>query len=88
MNLHSSNQDGNNSLAVQRKLIEIQKSINAVAPKGRPRVVPRGSTTIDRRPTTIHITGFDLTDSDTLLGHFKVSKSDKLYNFSVEELFY
>lgn len=36
-------------------------------------MVPRGSTTtrLDRRPTTICVTGFELEDSDILLGHFK-----------------
>ncbi|XP_062534910.1 zinc finger protein swm-like [Armigeres subalbatus] len=35
------------------------------------RVAPLGSTSVDRRPTTIAITGFALEDADALLGHFK-----------------
>lgn len=35
------------------------------------RVAPLGSTSVDRRPTTILITGFSLEDADALLGHFK-----------------
>lgn len=32
---------------------------------------PLGSTSVDRRPTTISITGFAAEDADALLGHFK-----------------
>lgn len=35
------------------------------------RVAPIGSTSVDRRPTTISITGFAAEDADALLGHFK-----------------
>lgn len=35
------------------------------------RVAPLGSTSVDRRPTTIAVTGFSLVDADALLGHFK-----------------
>lgn len=35
------------------------------------RVAPLGSTSVDRRPTTIAVTGFSLEDADALLGHFK-----------------
>lgn len=70
-------QEGNDPAVIQRKLKEIQKSMNAVAPKTRPRPIPRGSTTIDRRPTTIHISDFDVEESDTLLGHFKVLRKNR-----------
>lgn len=35
------------------------------------RLAPLGSTSVDRRPTTISITGFAAEDADALLGHFK-----------------
>lgn len=37
----------------------------------RPLNRPLGSTSVDRRPTTISITGFAAEDADALLGHFK-----------------
>lgn len=37
----------------------------------RPTNRPLGSTSVDRRPTTISITGFAAEDADALLGHFK-----------------
>lgn len=39
----------------------------------RVRPAPPGSTSVDRRPTTLRVTGFETVDSDVLLGHFKVS---------------
>lgn len=38
---------------------------------GRPINRPLGSNSVDRRPTTISITGFAAEDADALLGHFK-----------------
>lgn len=59
---------------IQTKLNELQKTMNVVATKGRGKHLPRGSAmAVDRRPKTIHVAGFDVEDSDILLGHFKVS---------------
>lgn len=44
------------------------QAIRAARPN---RLAPLGSTSVDRRPTTILITGFALEDADALLGHFK-----------------
>lgn len=42
--------------------------------RGRGGVAPPGSTSVDRRPTTIFVAGFKVEDSDALLGHFKVGR--------------
>lgn len=68
-------QDGNDTTAIQRKLKELQKSIHTAKSRirsGPPRIAPPGSTSVDRRPTTICVTGFELDESDIILGHFKV----------------
>jgi RNA-binding protein 26 len=36
-----------------------------------PRLAPHGTTSVDRRTTTVQIVGFKVDDSDALLGHFK-----------------
>lgn len=46
-----------------------QQGVRGVRPNNR--LAPLGSTSVDRRPTTISITGFSLDDADALLGHFK-----------------
>ncbi|XP_063707031.1 zinc finger protein swm isoform X2 [Culicoides brevitarsis] len=67
-------QDGNDTTAIQRKLKELQKSIHTAKSRirsGPPKIAPPGSTSVDRRPTTICVTGFELDESDIILGHFK-----------------
>lgn len=72
-------QEGNDTTAIQRRIEELQRSLGTQpkphfsARNARVRPAPPGSTSVDRRPTTLHITGFSAEDSDTLLGHFKVS---------------
>lgn len=63
--------------------MELQKSLNRPhfpgaggprPPVVRPTIARYGSaTSVDRRPTSIQITGFAAEDSDAVLGHFKVS---------------
>lgn len=56
----------------------MQKSIHTAKSRirsGPPRIAPPGSTSVDRRPTTICVTGFELDESDIILGHFKVSSN-------------
>ena len=76
--------DGTDVAPIKKRLQDLQRSLKipsfvGVAPTGaRPRppavrLAPPGSTSVDRRPTTILITGFALEDSDALMGHFKVS---------------
>lgn len=98
-------QEGNDTTAIQKRIEELQRSLNisgggAVGGPGgggggiggtnmkshfasrnvggRVRPPPPGSTSVDRRPTTLHITGFAVDDADALLGHFKVSCAAKI----------
>jgi RNA-binding protein 26 len=83
LDLISKEQHGEtDTAAIQKRLQELQKSLaraqsyfpTAPRPPRPVRVIaPPGSTSVDRRPTTILITGFLLEDSDAVLGHFKVS---------------
>lgn len=76
--------DGNDTTAIQKRLLELKSLLPANrssygpirTPRSAPRLAPPGSTSVDRRPTSIQITGFVLEDSDIVLGHFKVN-----YNF-------
>ncbi|XP_055680795.1 zinc finger protein swm isoform X2 [Lutzomyia longipalpis] len=71
-------QEGQDTTAIQKKLLEMQRTYRVAparahfpgrAPRVRP--APPGSTSVDRRPTTLYITGFQAEDSDAILGHFK-----------------
>lgn len=83
LDLISKEQHGEtDTAAIQKQLKELQKSLARAqsffpTPRQRPvvraAVAPPGSTSVDRRPTTVCITGFVLEDSDAVLGHFKVS---------------
>lgn len=89
LELISKEQHGDNdTYAIQKRYLELQKTLRAagVAPSGavggaqhfqqqapRPTVARFGSTSVDRRPTTLKITGFTLDESDSVLGHFKVN---------------
>lgn len=86
LELIAQQQDGNDTTAIQRRIEELQRSLGvSTAVKSatghfgvarphqqRVRPAPPGSTSVDRRPTTLQVTGFSLDDSEALLGHFKV----------------
>uniref|UniRef100_A0A336MGH7 CSON012044 protein n=1 Tax=Culicoides sonorensis TaxID=179676 RepID=A0A336MGH7_CULSO len=74
LDLITQEHDGNDTSAIQRKLKELQKSIHTAKSRirsGPQRIAPPGSTSVDRRPTTLCVTGFELDESDIILGHFK-----------------
>lgn len=80
LELFAQQQEGNDTTAIQKRIEELQKSLEAPPQKPhfnarnvRVRPAPPGSTSVDRRPTILNITGFAAEDSDALLGHFKVS---------------
>lgn len=81
LELIAQQQDGNDTTEIQKRLEELQKTLGT-APKPVPfpatraqrvRPAPPGSTSFDRRPTTILVAGFSSDDCDAILGHFKVS---------------
>lgn len=81
LELIAQQQEGQDTTAIQKKLLEMQRTYRvaparahfpARAPRVRP--APPGSTSVDRRPTTLYITGFQAEDNDAILGHFKVRK--------------
>lgn len=80
LELIAQQQEGNDTTAIQKRIEELQKSLvtvskptTFVARNARVRPAPPGSTSVDRRPTTIVVTGFAAEECDTILGHFKVS---------------
>lgn len=81
LELISKEQHGDDdTYAIKKRYIELQKSLNRPHFAGAPRpavvrqqVARYGSTSVDRRPTSIQITGFSFDESDAVLGHFKVS---------------
>lgn len=79
LELITQQQEGNDTTAIQKRLSDLQRSFGGGArgayfPTRNVRVkpAPPGSTSVDRRPTTIQIVGFTMEESDSLLGHFKV----------------
>lgn len=81
LELIAQQQEGNDTTAIQKRIEELQKSLGTATTKShfvsrnaRVRPAPPGSTSVDRRPTSLQIVGFAVEDSDTVLGHFKVSK--------------
>lgn len=81
LELISKEQQGDNdTYAIQKRYLELQKSLNrphfaAAGPRPqivRPTIARFGSTSVDRRPTTLEISGFSIDESDAVLGHFKV----------------
>lgn len=79
LELIAQQQEGNDTTAIQKRIEELQKSLGTSAVKQhfitrnvRVRPAPHGSTSVDRRPTSLQIVGFSVDDSDALLGHFKV----------------
>lgn len=91
LELISKEQHGDDdTYAIKKRYIELQKSLGrphfggAGAQKpamSRPAIARFGTTSVDRRPTSIQITGFALEDSDAILGHFKVSSHQWLLQF-------
>lgn len=80
LELIAQQQEGNDTTAIQKRLEELQRSLGISSSSstshkthfGRNmRVRNTVSTCVDRRPTTLLISGFDSEDSDLLLGHFK-----------------
>uniref|UniRef100_A0A6B2EFQ0 Putative rna-binding protein 26-like isoform x4 n=1 Tax=Phlebotomus kandelakii TaxID=1109342 RepID=A0A6B2EFQ0_9DIPT len=78
LELITQQQEGQDTTAIQKKLLEMQRTYRVAPvrthfPVRSPRVrpAPPGSTSVDRRPTTLYITGFQAEDSDAILGHFK-----------------
>ena len=82
LELISKEQQGDDdTYAIKKRYMELQKVLNRPHYPGvggarpvitRPPVARYGSTSVDRRPTAIQITGFAGEDSDAVLGHFKV----------------
>lgn len=83
LELMAQQQEGNDTTAIQKRIEELQKKLGTVSKPSFPvrgarvRPAPPGSTSVDRRPTTILIAGFAVEDCDIILGHFKV----KIYTF-------
>lgn len=80
LELISKEQHGDDdTYAIKKRYIELQRSLGrpSFASPQRPAVTRSrfGTTSVDRRPTSIQITGFALEDSESLLGHFKVSST-------------
>lgn len=82
LELIAQQQEGNDTTAIQKRIEELQKSLGTATTKShfvgrnaRVRPPPPGSTSVDRRPTSLQIVGFSIEDSDTVLGHFKVTQS-------------
>lgn len=78
LELIAQQQEGNDTTAIQKRIEELQRSLTStskpafVARNSRVRPAPPGSTSVDRRPTTIVITGCPADECDTLIGNFKV----------------
>lgn len=81
LELISQQQDGSDNADIHKRLEELQRNYGT-APKPafpapvrgvRVRPAPPGSTSFDRRPTTLLVAGFNAEDCDALIGHFKVN---------------
>lgn len=99
LELISKEQHGDDdTYAIKKRYIELQKSLNRPHFPGvggqrpaatRPTVARYGSTlSVDRRPTSIQITGFAAEDSDAVLGHFKVSFDIEILCTIFSDVFY
>lgn len=80
LELIAQQQEGNDTTAIQKRIEELQKCLGIASKTGFPgirsarvRPPPPGSTSVDRRPTTLLVAGFVSDDCDALLGHFKVN---------------
>lgn len=81
LELIAQQQEGNDTTAIQKRIEELQRSLGAPSKptfpptrNARVRPAPPGSTSVDRRPTTILIAGFSSDECDAVLGHFKVGR--------------
>lgn len=87
LELIAQQQDGNDTTDIQKRLEELQKTLGtaskqAVFPavrNARVRPAPPGSTSFDRRPSTILVAGFSSDECDAILGHFRVSTSFSIF---------
>lgn len=82
LELIAQQQEGNDTTAIQKRIEELQRSLGAPSKptfattrNARVRPAPPGSTSVDRRPTTILIAGFTSDECDAVLGHFKVDQN-------------
>lgn len=81
LELIAQQQDGNDTTEIQKRLEELQKTLGAASKQtnfpatrnARVRPAPPGSTSFDRRPTTILVAGFSSDECDAVLAHFRVS---------------
>lgn len=79
LELIAQQQDGNDTTDIQKRLEELQKTLGSAQPNhpatrnARVRPAPPGSTSFDRRPTTILVVGFSSDECDAVLAHFRVS---------------
>lgn len=81
LELIAQQQDGNDTTDIQKRLEELQKTLGAASKQtnfpairnARVRPAPPGSTSFDRRPTTILVAGFSSDECDAVLAHFRVS---------------
>lgn len=80
LELIAQQQDGNDTTDIQKRLEVLQKTLGTakqpafpITRTARVRPAPPGSTSFDRRPTTILVAGFSSDECDAVLGHFKVS---------------
>ncbi|XP_031634192.1 zinc finger protein swm [Contarinia nasturtii] len=88
LELIAQQQDGNDTTEIQKRLEELQKTLGTASKQIpfpptrslRVRPAPPGSTSFDRRPTTILVAGFSSDECDAVLGHFKhfgeITKND------------
>lgn len=93
LELIAQQQEGNDTTAIQKRIEELQKSLGAVTKPTfastrpiRGRIAPPGSTSFDRRPTTLLIAGFAADECDAVLGHFKVNFVSKMAYNNVSNL--
>lgn len=89
LELIAQQQEGNDTTAIQKRIEDLQRSLGvpskpafAAIRNARVRPAPPGSTSFDRRPTTILIAGFTSDECDAVLGHFKVSQRKNTKNKS------
>lgn len=85
LELFAQQQEGNDTTAIQKRLEDLQRSlgigpgtkahfpVSGARPNKhiRPTLPAAGSTSVDRRPKTVVVTGFSSADCDTILAHFK-----------------
>ncbi|XP_055901860.1 zinc finger protein swm isoform X2 [Eupeodes corollae] len=85
LELFAQQQEGNDTTAIQKRLEDLQRSLGVGSSTKphfplsgtrtnkhvRPQLPAAGSTSVDRRPKSIVVTGFSSEDCDLVLAHFK-----------------